>query len=135
MGAFIFIVVGVMAGIVVCFRFISARTAQFPFIQRRLAGRKRTAFWLCVAFYLAVGAILYQTLNPVNTAIVFVHFGGFWMLSELLFLILRKVSHRQIPVYVPGIVAILFTIGYLMTAWFLCVRMSGRKITVWKVTV
>ena len=32
MGAFIFIVIGVMVGIVFCFRFISARTAQLPFL-------------------------------------------------------------------------------------------------------
>lgn len=120
MGAFIFIVIGVMVGIVFCFRFISARTAQLPFLQRRFTGRKRTAFWLCVAFYLAVGAILYLTLNPVNTVIIFIHFGGFWMLSELLFLILRKTTHRQIPGYVPGVIAILFTVGYLVTAWILC---------------
>ena len=120
MGAFLFIVAGVVAGIVFCVRFISLKTARFPFVQQLSGGRKRAAFWMCVAFYLLLGVILGLTLNMVNTAIIAVHLGGFWLLSELIFWILKKITHRQFREYLPGVFAILFTICYMILAWYLC---------------
>jgi hypothetical protein len=65
----------------------------------------------------------------VNAAIIFIHFGGFWLLSELLFLILRKFAHKSIPVWVRGVFAILFTVCYMALAWYLCVHVWEKDYT------
>lgn len=125
MGAFIVIAVCVTAGIVFCIRFISIRTSQFPVIARSF-NSPRKAFWVCVLFYLAVGAILGVTINMINTSIVVIHFGGFWLLSELIFWILRKITGRKIPAWVPGVLAIIITVCYMIIAWYLCTNVREK---------
>ncbi len=120
MGAFIVIVLSVAAGIIACMIYICSRSARFPFIQRLSGGSIRAGKWISFAIYLAAGIILYLTMNLVNTAIVILHFGGFWLLSELIFWILRKNLHRRFREYLPGLCAILFTICYMTAAWYLC---------------
>lgn len=120
MGAFQAIVYSVLAAIIFCIVYVSLRTAHFPMILRITGGRKCPAVLLSAALYITIGYVLYRVLNGVNAAIVCVHFGGFWLLSELLFLIVRKVAHIRIPGWIPGVFAILFTICYMTTAWYLC---------------
>ena len=129
MGAFAVIVAAVAAGILFCIRFMAVRTAQFPFVQKAFGGNRRRAFWLCLVFYLALGAVLYLTMNMVNTAIVFLHLGGFWLLSELIFWILKKISGKRVPNWIPGVCAILFTVCYMIAAWYLCTHVREKDYT------
>ena len=90
MGAFQAIAYSVLASIIFCIGYISFRTARFPAVQMITGGRRWLAVLLCAALYLVIGYILYRVMNGVNAAIVSIHFGGFWLLCELLFLILKK---------------------------------------------
>ena len=120
MGAFQAIAYSVLASIIFCIGYISFRTARFPAVQMITGGRRWLAVLLCAALYLVIGYILYRVMNGVNAAIVSIHFGGFWLLCELLFLILRKITHKPAPVWAPGVFAILFTVCYMIAAWYLC---------------
>lgn len=124
MGAFIVIIIGVTLGIIFCMIYIARRTASFPFVQRIAGGRRRPAYWISLSVYLAVFLILTLWLNIFNAVICIIHFGGFWLLSELIFHILRKTTHKKISSMVPGICAILFTVCYMITAWYLCTHVT-----------
>lgn len=120
MAAFLVLVAAVLTGCILCIWFISRQTSRFPFVEKLTGGRKHLAFWLCVLFYLAIGFVLYRTINPVNAVIVAVHFGAFWLLGELLFLILKRAAHKTFPSFVPGLLSIVFSICYLCIAWYQC---------------
>ena len=95
-------------------------------MQELTKGRRRRAYWISLSVYLVVFLILSLWLNVFNAVICIVHLGGFWLLSELLFLIVRKLSHKKISSTVPGIGAILFTVCYMITAWYLCTNVIER---------
>ena len=96
MGAFMVLAVLVLLAVLFCLIYVSMRTARFPFVLRMTGGRKRVAVLISFAAYLAICILLYLTINAVNMVIVIVHFGGFWLLSELVFLIIRKArGHAQ----------------------------------------
>lgn len=120
MWAFMAIAAAVLAGVLFCIIYVSMRTARFPFIVRISGGRRFIAILIAMVFYLAVSLILYSTINTVNAIICMVHLGGFWLLSELVFFILRKAAHIKVKQYIPGIAAIVFTVCYMGIAWYLC---------------
>ena len=120
MPAFIFIVVGVAAGITFCMIHISRRTARFAFVQKLSGGRQRPAVWISFAFYLAVTVVLALLMNVVNAVICLIHFGGFWLLSELVFYIPGRITHKKVKDFLPGTCAIVFSICYMTVAWYLC---------------
>ena len=95
MGVFIILVILALLGVVFFLSYLSYRTSNFPVFRNMTGGRKKRAWLICFLIYLAVCAALTLTLNLVNTVICLVHLGGFWLLSELVFLIIRR---RRYPV-------------------------------------
>lgn len=120
MWAFMFLAAAVLLALIFCVIYLSVRTAHFPLILHAAGDRRILAFLIALALYAAVGAVLYLSVNAVNAVICFVHLGGFWLLSELFFLILRKITHRNIESWIAGVCAILFTICYMLLAFYLC---------------
>ena len=122
MGAFIAIVIGVVAGVFFCMLYVSRRTATLPFIQKLSGGRRHLAVLIAFLFYLAICVILTRWMNLVNTLICILHFGGFLLLSEFIFYLVRKRTHKQISSSLPVVIAIIFTICYMIAAWYLCTK-------------
>ena len=120
MGAFIVIVIGVVAGVAFFMSYVSRRTASFPLVQSLMGGRKRLAFWVCFAVWALLFFLLGLLIGSVNSVICMVHLAGFWLLSELFFYLLKRGTHKSFREYLPGVCAILFTICYMIIAWYLC---------------
>lgn len=144
MVVFILIALAVLLGVLFCMVYVSFRTARFPFVQRLAGGRKRVAVLIAFFFYLLVSIALSCWMNVINAIICIIHFGGFWLLSELLFHIIGKVTRRKVRGTIgkaerrktrdtvgeterrktrdtiPGICAMVFTICYMAAAWYLC---------------
>ena len=120
MGAFIVIVIGVVAGVAFFMSYVSRRTASFPLVQSLMGGRKRLAFWVCFAVWALLFFLLGLLIGSVNSVICMVHLAGFWLLSELFFYLLKRGTHKSFREYLPGVCAILFTIRYMIIAWYLC---------------
>ena len=117
MGAFIVIVIGVVAGVAFFMSYVSRRTASFPLVQSLMGGRKRLAFWVCFAVWALLFFLLGLLIGSVNSVICMVHLAGFWLLSELFFYLLKRGTHKSFREYLPGVCAILFTICYMIIAW------------------
>lgn len=120
MGAFLAIVIGVLSGVVFFMVYISVRTAAFPVVVKLTGSRKLLAVLACFAVWTGLFYLLSLLIGPVNTLICIVHLGGFWLLSELVFYLLKKAAHRNIRNYLSGVCAILFTLCYMLAAWYLC---------------
>ncbi len=115
-----------MVGLILCIMFLSFRLAHFPFIRQMSGGSKNRSRLIAFFIVMAVGAILWFTLNPVNALICFLHLTSFWLLCELLFLIFRKASHKQVKIYIPGICAVIITVIYMIIAWYLCTNVIEK---------
>jgi predicted MPP superfamily phosphohydrolase len=140
MWAFAILAALVLLAVLLCLIYLSFRTARFPFIQTVSGGRKKIAVLFALAIYAVVSSLLYLRLNPVNAVICIVHLGGFWLLSELVFLIIRKTTGRfpessaksqaKGPgIWLPGTCAIIFTIIYMTIAWYLCTHVWEKDYT------
>jgi predicted MPP superfamily phosphohydrolase len=139
MGVFIILVILALLGVVFFLSYLSYRTSNFPVFRNMTGGRKKRAWLICFLIYLAVCAALTLTLNLVNTVICLVHLGGFWLLSELVFLIIRKKRYgpdskaaSAIPLFtwLPGVCAIIFTVCYMLVAWYLCTSVREKDYTI-----
>lgn len=120
MGIWVLIIFGVLAGLFFGTLFISFRASRFPFIQKAAGGRKWLSVLIAFILFASVGVILSLAINVINTFIVLLHLTAFWLLSELLFLILRKSTGRQISGYMAGVCAVIFTAVYMTIAWYQC---------------
>lgn len=140
-GVIAFLLVLAILGIIFFLGYLSLRTADFPIVRRMTGGSKKKGMLLCFLFYLAVSAVLTLTMGIVNTVICIIHLGGFWLLSELLFRIIRIIrgrksgegqaasSSRSMYTWLPGICAIIFTIIYMTIAWYLCNHVVEKNYT------
>lgn len=127
MGLWIFIFGLAFVGVILAIFFLSVRLSHFPFIQKAAGGRKGRSRLFALLLVIAAAAILYIWLNPINMTICIGHLIAFWLLFELIFLLIGKYSHRQINVYIPGVCGVLLTIVYMLAAAWLCLNVWVKE--------
>ncbi len=127
MGIWVIIIGLALTGFIVSIIFLSVRLSHFPLIQKAARGKKPLS--LLIAFLIVFGAatILYFWINPVNTVICFAHLLAFWLLSELLFYIFRRVTHKKVKPYLPGTCAVIVTVIYMLIACYLCTNVWMKE--------
>ncbi len=127
MGIWMIIIALALLGFILSIVYLSMRLSHFPFIQKAAGGRKALAVLISVLLVMAVAAILYFWINPVNTVICFAHLVAFWLLCELLFKIYRCISHKQVKPFVPGLCGIVVTVIYMSIACYLCMNVWVKE--------
>ncbi len=127
MGIWVLIIGGVLAGLIFGTLFISFRASRFPVIQKMAGGRKWRSVLIAFLLFAAVSVILSLTINIVNAFICLLHLTAFWLLGELVLLIIKKTTNRQIPEYYAGVCAIIVTIIYMSIACYLCLHVREKE--------
>ena len=84
-------------------------------LPNALAGDRRALSALLVAVPFAV---LWLVWGMMNAAICLLHLVVFWLLWDGVFWVVKKVRRRAFRRYYAGLVAILFTVGYLALGWY-----------------
>ncbi len=97
--------------------YISFRAARFSTVLRLTRGKKGAARLLCFAFFGVVIAILWATLNMMNAIICLIHLVAFWLVCDLVSLIITKIRKRQPKRYWAGAAAMVLCALWLAGGW------------------
>ena len=97
--------------------YISFRAARFSAVLRLTRGKKGPARLLCLAFFGALTALLWATLNMMNAVVCLIHLVVFWMLCDLVSYIVSKIRRRQPKRYWAGAAAMVLCALWLAGGW------------------
>lgn len=99
--------------------YIGNRVGKFSIIQKVSAGRKRLATLVGVLIILAISAIIWIAWGMMNAIICLLHLVIFWLICEGISALIKKIRKKDFTRHYAGLVAIVFTIGYLGSGWYL----------------
>ena len=113
----IFIVVIFLAAI--GFFYLASRFYKFRLTEKLSKGRKKLRIALSIFPVLLILFTIWLALGSVDAVVCLLHLCVFWLLSDLVSLIIQK-NHRQKPEhYYAGVFALLFTAAYLSVGFYL----------------
>lgn len=110
-----------LGGAIVCiigFFYIWGRFAKFKIIEK-IAGDSKKKKRL-ISLVPMLGIAVFFALNTVPAAVAFFHLIAFWLACDGIGHLLKKKLKKELPVYLPGICALLINAVYLTIAWYLC---------------
>lgn len=93
--------------------YLAARVRRFGPIQR-LSKKRRALSWL-IGFALALipTAALCLLWTPLNMAVCLLHLTLFWLLSDLVFALIRRLRHAAFKRYWAGLAALILSVAWL----------------------
>ena len=114
------ILAAALAVALLCLIYLMFCVGRFSFVQSISKGRK----WIRRAASFAVLAVLFAvlslTLTLINAVIVFMHLAAFFLLFELLSLLIRRLSKKNVRFDLTGWPAVLLCVVYLSAGYYLC---------------
>lgn len=97
--------------------YLAARVRRFGPIQR-LSQKRRALSWLIgFALVLIPAAALCLLWTPLNMAVCLLHLTLFWLLSDLVFALIRRLRHAAFKRYWAGLAALIVSVGWLTMGW------------------
>lgn len=97
--------------------YLAARVRRFGPIQR-LSQKRRALSWLIgFALVLIPAAALCLLWTPLNMAVCLLHLTLFWLLSDLVFALIRRLRHATFKRYWAGLAALIVSVGWLTMGW------------------
>lgn len=106
--------VAMIAGMV----YLITRIRKFTFMKKLAGGSKKKATLLSTAVITGAVAFFWLLWGFINAVIILLHLIVFWLVSEGIFALVRKKRGGEFQRYYAGVVAVLFTIGYLGAGWY-----------------
>ena len=101
------------AGIV----YVSFRGAKFAFVKKLARGRIRAARLICFAAAALITCVLALLLGIFNALVCMLHLYVFWLIADMIGLIINKVRKKSSAGYIAGALAVLFCIGWMTYGW------------------
>lgn len=99
--------------------YLANRIGKFAIIQKFTKGKKLRSTIIGLVIAVALTAIIWLAWGSMNAIICVLHLIVFWLISDGLFALIKKAHQKAFTRYYAGIVAIVFTICYLGTGWYL----------------
>jgi len=97
--------------------YICSRLRRFPFLKR-LKERSNILSWLAsLAMLLPIGLLILY--NVTTMLVVLLHLALFFAISDLVFLLIRKTTNREVGPTVRNLTAIIVTVVYLGIGWIM----------------
>ena len=106
--------VAMIAGMV----YLITRIRKSTFMKKLAGGSKKKATLLSTAVITGAVAFFWLLWGFINAVIILLHLIVFWLVSEGIFALVRKKRGGEFQRYYAGVVAVLFTIGYLGAGWY-----------------
>ena len=97
--------------------YICSRLRRFPFLKK-LSERSKVLSWLA-AFVLVLPLGLLALINITTMMVVLIHFALSFALCDLIFLIVRKITKKEVGPVVRNLSAIILTVVYLTVGWIM----------------
>lgn len=112
---FVALVVASVAG----FLYLGSRIRKFKFIDKLAKGNKNKATLFSSLIIVGVSVVIYLLWGVMNAIVCLLHLIIFWGIIDFIFFLIRKLGKKTFRRYYVGLIAIIFTIGYLSTGWVL----------------
>ena len=106
--------VAMIAGMV----YLITRIRKSTFMKKLAGGSEKKATLLSTAVITGAVAFFWLLWGFINAVIILLHLIVFWLVSEGIFALVRKKRGGEFQRYYAGVVAVLFTIGYLGAGWY-----------------
>lgn len=110
------------------------RIHHFSVIQAICPKKKIVSYLVSGLIVLAVGAVLSLSINFPSAVVCLLHLLVFWLVTDLIFMIIKKIRGKSTKYYIAGVIAIVFTLIYMGNAWRLAntVEQTNYKIATQK---
>lgn len=92
------------------FAYVVKRIRRFSFIGSRFT--KKQSYFASIGILLAVLVLVFLWGQIWNTAVFFIHLLVFWMLADVIFWLIQRISKKKFKCYWAGITAIMITVVY-----------------------
>ena len=117
MGFWVLLIGALLALFAAGLLYISFRAARFPIVQRLSGGRKGLARLIGLVFFAAVTAVLWIVWNMMNAVVCLIHLVLFWLISDLVSLILSRIRKRPSRPARAGAAALILCVLWLAGGW------------------
>ena len=99
--------------------YLANRIGKFAIIQKFTKGKKLRSTIIGLVIAVALTAIIWLAWGSMNAIICVLHLIVFWLISDGIFALFKKARKKSFTRYYASIVAIIFTVCYLGTGWYL----------------
>ncbi len=131
MGIWIFILVSVIAATGLGAVYMTTAVGRFSLIKKAAGERSWLRRLISFGVIAAVFALFCITMSLVNAIMIFLHVLIFWLIFDLLGLIVKKCAKKSFKVYWQGWCAMLASVVYLSVGYYLC---NNVWVTTYKLT-
>lgn len=107
--------------------YLSSRIGRFSFFQKLARGKKRLAMFFGFLVTAVFTAVIWFLWGSMNAIVCVLHLLVFWLISDGIFSLIKKRRGKIFFRYYAGAVAIVFTICYLGTGWYLANHVWGKN--------
>ena len=102
-----------------CLLYLSSRAVKFNFAAKIAPFKSKRRLLLGFAIIALCFGGLALCLNLMNAVVCLIYFAGFWLISDILFYIIRRVGKLIFKRYYAGYLAVLLSISTLLCGWYL----------------
>lgn len=93
--------------------YLAARVRRFGPIQRFSQKRRALSWLIGFALVLIPAAALCLLWTPLNMAVCLLHLTLFWLLSDLVFALIRRLRHAAFKRYWAGLAALILSVAWM----------------------
>lgn len=116
MWALLMIVLFVLAFVGILY--LASRIQKFTFFKRITKEKRIMQIIVSILIVVAITAVLWLAWGSMNAIICILHLLVFWLISDGIFALIKKLGKKTFVRYYAGIAAIVFTVGYLGIGWY-----------------
>lgn len=116
MWALLMIVLFVLAFVGILY--LASRIRKFAFFKRITKEKRIVQIVVSILIVVAITAVLWLAWGSMNAIICILHLLVFWLISDGIFALIKKLGKKTFVRYYAGIAAIVFTVGYLGIGWY-----------------
>lgn len=95
------------------------RIGKFGFLNKITKGKKWLRILIIAVLVCGITVILWVAWGSMNAIVCILHLIIFWLISDGIFALIKKRRKKSLKRYYAGAVALVFTIGYLGSGWYL----------------
>lgn len=95
------------------------RIGKFGFLNKITKGKKWLRILISAVLVCGINVILWVAWGSMNAIVCILHLIIFWLISDGIFALIKKRRKKSLKRYYAGAVALVFTIGYLGSGWYL----------------
>lgn len=111
---FLFTFLAFVAGCI----YLVSRVRRFSFVDRIAKGRKKISIAVSAGICILVIGVLVLCMDFTNAIICILYLLLFWLISDLVFFIIKKIRKKDWKRYYAGMAAVLITCLYMVFGWY-----------------